>query len=65
MIGYILSRAAMVLITLILLTAVTWETYHLIDWMMKLYELNGDGTLASYLRIHAKTYVDHIFGGMI
>jgi hypothetical protein len=62
MLGYVLSRAAMGLAIVLLVTAVLWETDHLIDWCRTLYEAYGDGTVAGYLRMHAYTYVTFVFG---
>ena len=61
MIG-LLSRAALLIVAGLVLVAVVWQTWHVIDWAYTLYEAEGDGSLASYLRWHAKTYVDYIFG---
>ncbi|MFA6690160.1 MAG: hypothetical protein WCS18_11850 [Sphaerochaetaceae bacterium] len=62
MLGYFLSRAAIGLAVVLLITAVLWETVHLVDWCMSLYTTYGDGTVAGYLRMHAYTYVSYIFG---
>ncbi|MFA6690164.1 MAG: hypothetical protein AB7E75_03500 [Candidatus Methanomethylophilaceae archaeon] len=62
MIGYVLSRVAMGLAAALLVTAVLWETNHLIDWCRTLYEAYGDGSVAGYLRMHAYTYVTFVFG---
>lgn len=62
MLGYVVSRVAMCLAVVLMITAVLWETDHLIDWCSSLYVTYGDGTVAGYLRMHAYTYVSHIFG---
>lgn len=43
---------------MLLLIAVGWETYHLIQWSCEL----CDGSVASYLRYHAYVYFDELFG---
>lgn len=62
MIGYILSRLAVILTVLLLAVAVIWQTVHLIEWCGVLFEGYGDGTVAGYLRMHAYTYITHVFG---
>lgn len=46
----------------ILFVAVTWETVHVVDWCITLFERAGDGTAAGYLRMHAYTYITFVFG---
>lgn len=62
MYGYILSRIAMLLAVVLLFAAVLWQTYHVIEWCGVMYRAHGDGTLAGYLRWHAKVYVDYLLG---
>lgn len=61
MLGY-LPRLAAIVTIILLAVAVLWQTVHLIEWCGVLYDAYGDGTVASYLRMHAYTYVTHIFG---
>lgn len=51
------QAAALVLVGL-LLTAVLWESVHLVDWALTL----SGGDPASYLRHHAYDYVTWLFG---
>ena len=57
-----ISKIFVGLLVLILSIAVLWQTIHIIEWCGTLYASYGDGTLAGYLRMHAYTYVTHIFG---
>jgi hypothetical protein len=58
----ILGRVAAAIAVILLAIAVIWQTVHLIEWCGILYDAYGGGTVASYLRMHAYTYVTHIFG---
>jgi hypothetical protein len=57
-----ISKIIAGLLVVILSVAVLWQTLHIIDWCWMLYTSYGDGTLSGYLRMHAYTYVSHIFG---
>lgn len=59
---YYAGQIAAFLCVIVLMVAVIWEANHLIDWTMTLYEAHGNGTLSSYLRFHAYTYMDWLFG---
>lgn len=62
MIGRILSMIALHIAVILIAAVVLWQTWHLIDWTMTLYEASGNGTVSSYLRHHAYTYVEWFFG---
>ena len=59
---YYLGQLAALVFVAILAVAVIWEANHLIDWTITLYNAHGDGSLVSYLRFHAYTYMDWLFG---
>ena len=59
---YYLGLLAALVFVAILAVAVIWEANHLIDWTITLYNAHGDGSLVSYLRFHAYTYMDWLFG---
>lgn len=56
--GRVLAIAGLGLLTV----AVMWEANHMIEWARTLWEAHGDGSVASYLRYHAYTYVTWLFG---
>lgn len=57
-----ISKIVTGLLIALLIVAVLWQTIHIIEWCADLYALYGDDTLSGYLRMHAYTYVSHIFG---
>ena len=60
----VFMQAVTILFVAILALAVAWETWHLINWGMTMWEAHGDGSLSAYLRNHAYTYVHHVFGDL-
>ncbi|MDD2532069.1 hypothetical protein SDC9_103464 [bioreactor metagenome] len=57
-----IAAAAPYLGMALLATAVAWQTWHLVDGGITMYQAHGDGSLASYLRHHAYVYVRWFFG---
>lgn len=42
--------------------AVAWQTLHIIEWAADVSAACGDGSVASFLRVHAYTYMERVFG---
>lgn len=59
---YATSQIGLLILVGLLLTGVLWEANHLVEWAQELCRAHGDGSLASYLRHHAYTYVSWFFG---
>ena len=62
MLAYWLGQAAALIVLAVLFVAVLWEANHLMEWAGSLWAAHGDGSVSSYLRYHAYTYVTWFFG---
>ena len=60
----VLLSIATAFITILLCIAVAWQTFHLIEWAVTLWDAHGNGDVAAYLRQHADTYLKHVFGDL-
>lgn len=58
----LIVRGMSLFLVLLLFAAVTWETLHLVDWCLAVAGQHEGGTLAEYLRVHAYTYMEFVFG---
>ena len=64
MIAY-LYRAASYIVFAVLFLAVAWQSLHLLDWVSTLWDAHAGDGIAAYLRQHAYTYTEHVFGDLL
>lgn len=60
--SYWILQTASLFTVIVIAAAVGWETLHILEWASELWRQSGDGSLASYLRHHAYTYMEFVFG---